>query len=203
MLCATGWHASRRLPRVLCHRCCRLRPPVPTSCAVWALPWRRCCWSVRPTTAGNAVLNNARSHEGLFNPGQPLACTGVERMTPPEAADWFAQHGYTVTWQIETRNGGSTKDASTSRQSSTPPQTGYVIDGVLEGTAPDHGRRDRAGGRAGRSEALPLRTATGSPRSARDHPGRGSPGRPSRARRRERRRWRRRTHRRATSDDRP
>ena len=85
------------------------------------------------TTAGSAVLNEARSHEGLFNPGQPLACTGVERMTPPEAADWFAQHGYTVTWQIETRNGGSTKDASTSRRSSTPPQTGYVIDGVLEG----------------------------------------------------------------------
>jgi len=85
------------------------------------------------TAAGNAVLNNARGHEGLFNPGQALACTGVELMSPPEAARWFAQHGYTVTWQIETRNGGSTKDASTSRQSSTPPQTGYVIDGVLEG----------------------------------------------------------------------
>ena len=47
------------------------------------------------TAAGTTVLNNARGHEGLFNPGQPLACTGVERMTPPEAADWFAQHGYT------------------------------------------------------------------------------------------------------------
>jgi hypothetical protein len=84
-------------------------------------------------TAGSVVFNNAIGRPGLFNAGQPLACTGVERMTPPEAAHWLSQHGYTVTWQIEARTGGSTKESSTSTQSATPPQTGYVIDGVLEG----------------------------------------------------------------------
>ena len=84
-------------------------------------------------TAGSVVLNNAHASPGLFNAGQPLACSGVDSMTPPEAAHWLAQHGYTVTWQIETRNGGSTKDGSTSSRSTTPPQTGYVVGGVLEG----------------------------------------------------------------------
>jgi len=68
-------------------------------------------------------------HPGLFNPGQPLHCSGIERMRPPEAARFLEALGYAVTWQVEDR------DALTSRQTSVPPATGFIIEGVVHGRA--------------------------------------------------------------------
>lgn len=53
-------------------------------------------------------------------------------MSPPRAATWLAQHGYTVTWQVEARDGSH---RGTSTQTQEPPAAGYVEGGVLEGTA--------------------------------------------------------------------
>lgn len=79
------------------------------------------------TVGGLVLFGVPTGHPGLFGPGRPLYCSGIERMTPPEAAAWLAAHGYVVTWQIED------VDAPSSRQSTVPPMSGYIIDGVLKG----------------------------------------------------------------------
>ncbi len=66
--------------------------------------------------------------EGLFNPGQPLHCSGVERMTPQDADRFLRAQGYDVTWQIEDRD-----PRTPYRLSETPPERGFVIDGVAHG----------------------------------------------------------------------
>lgn len=73
------------------------------------------------------ISSGVVGHEGLFNPGQPLRCSGVDKMSPPVAQQWLNERGYTVTWQIEDQ------DAHTSRQTSVPPTSGYIIDGILHG----------------------------------------------------------------------
>ena len=73
------------------------------------------------------VSNGVIGHEGLFNPGQPLHCSGVNTMSPLAAQRWLTDHGYSITWQIEDQ------DAHTSRQTAVPPSSGYIIEGVLKG----------------------------------------------------------------------
>lgn len=62
---------------------------------------------------------------GLFDPGQPLACSGVDAMTPQQAAPVLAAKGWTVTWQIE-----DSADRSFSL-SEVAPAEGRIIDGAL------------------------------------------------------------------------
>jgi hypothetical protein len=73
------------------------------------------------------VSNGVIGHEGLFNPGQPLHCSGVNEMSPSVAQQWLTDRGYIVTWQIEDQ------DARTSQQAAIPPTSGYIIEGVLKG----------------------------------------------------------------------
>lgn len=73
------------------------------------------------------VSNGVIGHEGLFNPGQPLHCSGVNEMSPSVAQQWLTERGYSVTWQIEDQ------DARTSQQAAVPPTSGYIIEGVLKG----------------------------------------------------------------------
>ncbi len=80
--------------------------------------------SVGPTVVSQSGVIG---YPGAFDPGQPLHCSGVQAMTPPDAGAWLAAQGYTVTWQIEDQ------DNHTSTQSGVAPTTGYVIDGVLRG----------------------------------------------------------------------
>ena len=77
----------------------------------------------------------AQEHEGIQNPGQPLAGAHMECMSPPEAHAFLAAHGFgTVDWQVEsgttvTPDGG--KGSSTTAHQTTPPEHGYVIPGSL------------------------------------------------------------------------
>jgi len=82
--------------------------------------------------ASASVLMSAREpipSPGVFSAGGALACTGVWKMTPPEAETYLASRGYEVTWQIEDVGAG------TSRRSEDPPREGSIIEGVLVGHA--------------------------------------------------------------------
>ncbi len=89
------------------------------------------------TTAASAfvVANLAQEHEGIQNPGQPLAGAHMECMSPPEANAFLAAHGFgKVDWQVETGtavapDGG--KGSSSTVHQLTPPAHGYVIPGSL------------------------------------------------------------------------
>ena len=83
---------------------------------------------VATATAAVVVVNNlAQGHEGVENPGQPLAGAEMECMTPPQAAAFLAAHGYTdVVWQVETGN-VFVKGAERTVLQSTPPEHGYVV----------------------------------------------------------------------------
>jgi hypothetical protein len=85
--------------------------------------------------AGAAALirgQQAKGSEGLFNPGQPLACSRVWLMTPPDAARYLAARGYDVTWQVEDTDKPK-GHPSKSYQTKVAPPTGFVIEGVREG----------------------------------------------------------------------
>jgi hypothetical protein len=89
---------------------------------------------VATAAAGAVVIRQlVTAHEGIQNPGQPLAGAHMECLTPPEAAAFLAQRGYPdVVWQVEA--GDPTKDgkgATTSTQRATPPEHGYVIPGSI------------------------------------------------------------------------
>jgi hypothetical protein len=89
------------------------------------------------TAAAGAVVvaNLAEEHEGIQNPGQPLAGAHMECMSPPEADAFLADHGFAdVDWQVETGtivapDGG--KGSSSTVHQSTPPAHGHVIPGSL------------------------------------------------------------------------
>jgi hypothetical protein len=72
----------------------------------------------------------AFGHPGVENPGQPLEGANLECMTPPQAAAYLADHGFTnVVWQVETTGKGPASTAPV--QASTPPQHGYVVPGSI------------------------------------------------------------------------
>jgi len=79
---------------------------------------------------GSAVVSEVvRGHPGLFAPGGILYCTRIKDMTPREADAVLTELGYDVTWQVEDRTAG------TSTQTTTAPEDGYVIEGVVNGRA--------------------------------------------------------------------
>lgn len=67
---------------------------------------------------------------GIENPGQALANAGLECMSPPEAAQYLAAHGFsTVVWEVQ--SGDLSKDIDVSTIQSAPPAHGYVIPGAV------------------------------------------------------------------------
>jgi hypothetical protein len=91
---------------------------------------------VATTAAGVAVVRNlAQGHEGIENPGQPLAGANLECMTPPAAAAFLAARGYRdVVWQVESGSVGADKGAqgtSTSALQAVPPEHGFVVPGAI------------------------------------------------------------------------
>jgi hypothetical protein len=79
---------------------------------------------------GAAVVQLVREAPGVENPGQPLAGAALECMSPPEAADYLAAHGFVnVVWQVET--GDASRKNGTSTQRATPPEHGYVVPGAI------------------------------------------------------------------------
>ncbi len=135
----------------LSSRLAALEAHAPASAAPPALPGRRrrgrfaismamapvLVLAIVATTAASAfvVANLAQEHEGIQNPGQPLAGAHMECMSPPEAATFLAAHGFgKVDWQVESGtavapDGG--KGSSTTVHQATPPAHGYVIPGSL------------------------------------------------------------------------
>jgi hypothetical protein len=85
--------------------------------------------------AGVVVTHLAEGNPNIQNPGQPLAGAGMECMTPPQAAAFLSQHGYTnVVWQVETGtmlNADGSKGSSSSVEVASPPEHGYVIPGSV------------------------------------------------------------------------
>jgi hypothetical protein len=81
--------------------------------------------------AGVAVVSGmVRGYPGIENPGQPLAGARMECMSPPQAVDYLAAHGFTdVVWQVE--SGGPGKADGTTTLVSTPPAHGYVVPGAI------------------------------------------------------------------------
>ena len=78
--------------------------------------------------AGPTLMGVPQGHEGAFNKGQPLYCSGLPGMTPPQAEEYLKDRGYTVRWQVEERPSGdwSVVDA--------PPATGYIEAALVEGS---------------------------------------------------------------------
>jgi hypothetical protein len=81
--------------------------------------------------AGRQVLTDVQGQPGIFSPAGAMACSPIQHLAPPAAAKALSDLGYTVTWQIEYR--ASDPDNSYSTTSSTPPSSGYIIDGVFDG----------------------------------------------------------------------
>ena len=92
--------------------------------------------AVASVAAGAVVISSlAVGYPGIENPGQPLAGARMECMTPPQAAAFLADHGFTnVDWQVESgamlaADGG--KGTNSSVHQSSPPAHGYVVPGAL------------------------------------------------------------------------
>lgn len=83
------------------------------------------------TVAGAVVVSGLTAGQapGIENPGQPLEGARMECMTPPQAAAFLAEHGFTdVVWQVE--SGTSKVDGSTTMMT-TAPEHGYVVPGAI------------------------------------------------------------------------
>jgi len=86
---------------------------------------------VASAAAGGAVVANlVHAYPGVQNPGQPLEGAKLECMSPPEAAAYLADHGFTdVVWQVE--SGVAGEKSGSSVQQSSPPEHGYVVPGAI------------------------------------------------------------------------
>lgn len=86
---------------------------------------------VGSAAAGGAIVAGlVSSAPGVQNPGEPLEGAKMECMSPPEAAAFLAERGFTdVVWQVESGTAG-TKTGSTVQQAN-PPEHGYVVPGAI------------------------------------------------------------------------
>lgn len=109
---------------------------------------------VATTTAAVVVVRTmAEGHEGIENPGQPLAGATMECMSPPEAAAFLAAHGFKdVVWQVESGeilNSAGGKGTSKTVIQSSPPEHGYVVPGSILGDGRVHMVIDQRAGASG------------------------------------------------------
>jgi nitrate reductase NapE component len=91
---------------------------------------------VASATGAIVVSNLVKGYPGIQNPGQPLAGAHMECMTPPAAAAFLAEHGFSVVdWQVEAGDphakGADGQIATTSVHQAVPPEHGFVIPGSL------------------------------------------------------------------------
>lgn len=108
------------------------------------------------TAAGGVVVVSelVRGHPGIDSPGQPLAGTRMECMTPPEAAAFLAERGFTaVVWQVESGDAGS--GATTTVQQASPPEHGYVVPGAILSDGRLHMVVDQRVGAVGAGDCAP------------------------------------------------
>lgn len=86
---------------------------------------------VASAAAGGAVVATlVQSSEGVQNPGQPLEGANLECKSPPEAAAYLAERGFSdVVWQVE--SGVAGEKTGRSVQQATPPDHGYVVPGAI------------------------------------------------------------------------
>ncbi len=86
---------------------------------------------VASAAAGGAIVGTlAQGAPGVQNPGQPLEGAQLECMSPPEAAAYLVEHGFTnVVWQVESGVAGEKTGGSV--QQATPPDHGYVVPGSI------------------------------------------------------------------------
>jgi hypothetical protein len=90
---------------------------------------------VATAAAGAVVVSQlAQGTEGIENPGQPLAGARMECMTPPQAAAFLADHGFSdVVWQVEAGAFGTdgAKGTTTTTILSAAPDHGLVVPGAI------------------------------------------------------------------------
>ena len=86
---------------------------------------------VGSAAAGGAIVAGlVQAAPGVQNPGEPLAGSEMECMSPPEAAAFLAERGFTdVVWQVESGVAGTKLGRSV--QQATPPEHGYVVPGAI------------------------------------------------------------------------
>jgi hypothetical protein len=86
---------------------------------------------VGSAAAGGAIVAGlVAAYPGVQNPGQPLEGARMECMSPPEAAAYLAERGFTdVIWQVESGTAGTKTGRSV--QQATPPEHGYVVPGAI------------------------------------------------------------------------
>jgi hypothetical protein len=86
---------------------------------------------VGSAAAGGALVAGlVGAYPGVQNPGEPLEGAEMECMSPPEAAAYLAERGFTdVVWQVE--SGVAGEKSGRSVQQSTPPEHGYVVPGAI------------------------------------------------------------------------
>jgi hypothetical protein len=78
------------------------------------------------TVVGTLVIG----HPGIENPGEALSSAGLECMSPPEAAQYLAAHGFSsVVWEVQSGDLAQNTDVSTVQ--SAPPAHGYVVPGAV------------------------------------------------------------------------
>jgi hypothetical protein len=76
------------------------------------------------------VATLVQSYEGVQNPGQPLEGANLECKSPPEAAAYLAERGFSdIVWQVE--SGVAGEKSGRSVQQATPPGHGYVVPGAI------------------------------------------------------------------------
>jgi hypothetical protein len=81
--------------------------------------------------AGGAIVATlVQAAPGVQNPGQPLEGATLECMSPPQAAAYLAEHGFTnVVWQVE--SGVAGEKSGSSVQQAAPPDHGFVVPGSI------------------------------------------------------------------------
>lgn len=74
--------------------------------------------------AGSLIMGRPSDSPGAFGEGAVLHCSGIDQLTPAQAATWLADRGLVAHWQVEDRS------ARTSEQQETPPDRGTITDAL-------------------------------------------------------------------------
>jgi hypothetical protein len=102
---------------------------VPTSVRRGRRPWRIALAAVGMllvlalgTTAAILERDRPSSGPGAFAAGGLLHCSGVDQLSPPDAAAWLQARDFAVRWQVEDRSAGS------SVLQDDAPDGGHIVD---------------------------------------------------------------------------
>ena len=99
-------------------------------------PWRARSWRAIALTAALVALvslgtaavlleiGHPSTSTSAFAAGEPLHCSGVDQLSPRDAAAWLADRGMEVRWQVEERA------QRTFDHTAGPPDRGAIIDAL-------------------------------------------------------------------------